>query len=102
MNTATTLERSASYDGDIAGERDWSVGRGQHVQIVRPGLRRRTMEATVVSGALVASEGDPAGVDFELVIALPGAPDRPIRLSAANVRSMRLVSQGVYRQRGRP
>ena len=89
MNTAT-LERVA-----------WSVGRGQHVQLVRRGWRRHTVDATVVSGTLVAAD-DMAGTEFELVVALPGATDRPITLSSKTARFMTLTSEGVFQQRGRP
>ena len=89
MNTAT-LERFA-----------WSVGRGQHVQLVRRGLRRHTVDATVVSGTLVAAD-DMADPEFELVIALPEASDRPITISSNTTRSMTLTSEGVFQQRGRP
>ena len=77
----------------------WTVGRGQHVQIASRGLRRRTVDAVVVSGALV--NDDAAHPEFELVIALPDAPDRPITISSGTVRSMRLTSEGVFQQRGR-
>lgn len=77
----------------------WAVGRGQHVQIASRGLRRRMVDAVVVSGALV--NGDAAHHEFELVIALPDATDRPITISSATVRSMRLTSEGVFQQRGR-
>jgi len=87
MNTAT-LEHS-----------HWTVGRGQHVQIVTRGLRRRTVDAVVVSGALV--NDDAAHPEFELVIALPEAIDRPITISSGTVRSIRLTSEGVFQQRGR-
>ena len=87
MNTAT-LEHQR-----------WTVGRGQHVQIVTRGLRRRTVDAVVVSGALVNDLA--AHPEFELVIALPDAADRPITISSGTVRSMRLTSEGVFRQRGR-
>jgi hypothetical protein len=100
MNTSTT-ERSAAPEGHAIVDQAWSVGRGQHVKLVRPGLRRRTMQATVVSGRLVAGD-DPARREFELVIALPGAADRPITISSATARSLSLVSQGEFRQRGRP
>ena len=82
-------------------EQTWFVGRGQQVKVVRPGLRRRTMDAAVVSGTLTAAD-DPAGSAFELVIALPGATDRPITISSATARSLSLVSQGEFHQRGRP
>ena len=77
----------------------WTVGRGQHVQIASRGLRRRTVDAVVVSGALV--NDDAAHPAFELVIALPDATDRPITISSGTVRSMRLTSEGVFQQRGR-
>ena len=89
MNTAT-LERSV-----------WSVGRGQHVQLVRRGLRRHVVDATVVSGTLVAGE-DLSEPEFELMVAFPGAPDRPIAVSSASARSMNLSTEGVFKQRGRP
>jgi hypothetical protein len=89
MNTAT-LERLA-----------WSVGRGQHVQLVRRGLRRHIVDATVVSGTLVVAD-DMADPEFELVIALPEAADRPITISSNTARSVRLTSEGVFQQRGRP
>jgi len=89
MNTAT-LESTV-----------WSVGRGQHVQVVRRGLRRHTVEATVLSGTLIATD-DLSESDFELVIALPEAIDRPITISTRTARSMTLTSQGVFHQRGRP
>jgi len=79
----------------------WSVGRGQHVQVVKPGLRRRAVEAAVVSGTLVAVD-DLAASEFELVIALPDAPDRPITVSSKTARSMTLGSEGEFHQRGRP
>jgi hypothetical protein len=100
MNTST-IERSAAQDGPAVNDQAWSVGRGQHVKLVRGGLRRRTMEAAVVSGRLVPVD-DPAGSRFELVIALPGATDRAITVSSATARSLRLTSQGVFHQRGRP
>lgn len=87
MNTAT-LEHQ-----------HWTVGRGQHVQIAPRGLRRRIVDAVVVSGTLV--NDDAAHPEFELVIALPGATDRPITISSGTVRSMRLSSEGIFRQRGR-
>jgi len=77
----------------------WAVGRGQHVQISSRGRRRRTVDAVVVSGALVNS--DAAHPEFELVIALPDATDRLITISSGTVRSMRLTSEGVFQQRGR-
>jgi hypothetical protein len=77
----------------------WTVGRGQHVHITSRGLRRRTVDAVVVSGALV--NDDAAHPEFELVIALPDATDRPITISSGTVRSMRLTSEGVFQQRGR-
>ena len=89
MNTAT-LERSA-----------WSVGRGQHVQLVRRGLRRHVVDATVVSGTLIAGE-DLREPEFELMVAFPGATDRPIAVSSASARSMTLSTEGVFQQRGRP
>jgi len=79
----------------------WSVGRGQHVQLIRRGLRRHTVEATVLSGTMHATD-DLAESDFELVIALPEAIDRPITISSRTARSMTLISQGVFHQRGRP
>lgn len=88
MNTAT-LERSV-----------WSVGRGQHVQVVRRGLRRHTVGATVVSGRLVGAE-DLSNPEFELVIALPDAPERPIIVSSKTARSITIESRGVFKQRGR-
>ena len=88
MNTAT-LQRTV-----------WSVGRGQHVQLVRRGLRRHTAEAKVISGTLVVAD-DVARSDFELVIALPDATDRPITVSSATARSIKLCSEGVFQQRGR-
>jgi hypothetical protein len=100
MNTAT-IERSAVHEGHPAVDQTRSVGRGQHVKLVRPGLRRRTIEAAVVHGRLVPTDGS-AGSLFELVIALPGASDRPITVSSETARSMRLVSHGVFHQRGRP
>jgi hypothetical protein len=87
MNTAT-LEHTR-----------WAVGRGQHVQLAPRGRRRRTVDAVVVSGALV--NDDAAHPDFELVIALPDATDRPITISSDTVRWMRLASEGVFQQRGR-
>jgi hypothetical protein len=104
MNTST-IERSAAHEAHAVIDQAWSVGRGQHVQLVRPGLRRRTIEAAVVRGTLAPIHGStdgPAGSLFELVIALPRATDRPITISSETARSMRLVSQGVFRQRGRP
>ena len=104
MNNST-IERSATHEGHAVIDQAWSVGRGQHVQLVRPGLRRRTMEAVVVRGTLAPLDGsadDPAGSRFELVVELPGASDRPITISSEAARAMRLVSQGVFRQRGRP
>jgi hypothetical protein len=89
MNTAT-LERTV-----------WTVGRGQHVQLARRGLRRRTVEAAVVSGTLVGAD-DVTDGNFQLVIALPDASERPITISPDTTRSLRLVSQGVFQQRGRP
>jgi hypothetical protein len=89
MNTAT-LEHTS-----------WTVGRGQHVHLVRRGLRRRTREATVVSGTLERADGVTDG-NFQLVIALPDATDRPITISSGTTRSLGLVSQGVFHQRGRP
>jgi hypothetical protein len=89
MNTAT-LETSI-----------WSVGRGQHVQLVRRGLRRHIVEATVLSGTLVATD-DLSESEFVLVIALPEAMDRPITISSSSARSMTLGSHGVFQQRGRP
>ncbi len=77
----------------------WTVGRGQHVQIKSRGLRRRTVDAVVLSGALV--NDDAAHPTFELIIALPDATDRPITISSGTVRSMRLTSEGVFQQRGR-
>jgi hypothetical protein len=87
MNTAT-LEQPR-----------WTVGRGQHVQIACRGFRRRTVDAIVVSGALANDAA--ARPEFELVIALPDATDRPITISSGTVRSMRLTSEGVFQQRGR-
>ncbi len=87
MNTAT-LEHQ-----------HWTVGRGQHVHIAARGLRRRTVDAVVVSGALVTDVA--AHPEFELVIALPCATDRPITISSGTVRSMRLTTEGVFQQRGR-
>jgi hypothetical protein len=89
MNTAT-LERTA-----------WSVGRGQRVQLIRRGLRRHTVDAVVVSGSLVAAD-DMADPEFELVIALPEAADRPITIASNTARSITLASEGVFQQRGRP
>jgi len=89
MNTAT-------FESTI-----WSVGRGQHVQVVRRGLRRHTVEATVLSGTLNATD-DLSESDFELVITLPEAIDRPITVSSHTARSMRLTTAGVFHQRGRP
>ena len=100
MNTAT-IERSAAHEGHHVIDQAWSVGRGQHVKVVRPGLRRRTVDAAVLRGTLVPTD-DPAGSLFELVIALPGATDRPITVASDTARSLRLVSQGVFHQRGRP
>ena len=77
----------------------WTVGRGQHVQIASRGLRRRIVDAVVVSGALV--NDDAALPEFELVIALPDATDRPITISSRTVRSMHLTNEGVFQQRGR-
>jgi hypothetical protein len=88
MNTAT-LESTR-----------WSVGRGQHVQLVRRGLRRHTVDATVVCGTLVTDD-ELTETEFELVIALPDASDRPIRVSSHTARSMALTSAGVFHQRGR-
>ena len=88
MNTAT-LEHQ-----------HWTVGRGQHVRVTARGRRRRTVDAVVVSGALV--DDDARDPEFELVIALPDATDRPITISSVTVRSMRLTSEGVFQQRGRP
>ena len=88
MNTAS-LERST-----------WSVGRGQHVQLVRRGLRRHSVEATVLAGTLIAGDG-PTDTVFELVVAVDGASDRPITISSSSARSMHLTSEGVFRQRGR-
>ena len=89
MNTAT-LESTI-----------WTVGRGQHVQLLRRGLRRHTVEATVLSGTLVATD-DLSESQFELIIALPEAMDRPITISSSRARSMTLASEGVFQQRGRP
>lgn len=88
MNNTATLEHP-----------HWTVGRGQHVQIASSGLRRRTVDAVVVSGALI--NDDSAHPGFELVIALPNATDRPITISSETVRSMRVTSEGIFRQRGR-
>jgi hypothetical protein len=99
MNT-TTIERSAAHQGHAIVDQAWSVGRGQQVKLVRPGLRRRTMQATVVSGKLVIC-ADPRS-EFEFVIVLPDAADRPITISSATARSLSLVSQGEFHQRGRP
>jgi hypothetical protein len=51
---------------------------------------------------LVVGADDLTDAEFEVVLALPGATDRPIRVSSETTRSMRLITQGVYRQRGRP
>jgi hypothetical protein len=99
MNTAT-IERSAAHQGHAIVDQAWSVGRGQQVKLVRPGLRRRTMQATVVSGKLVVGANPRS--EFELVIVLPDAADRPITISSATARSLSLVSQGEFHQRGRP
>jgi hypothetical protein len=101
MNTAT-IEHSAADEGQVVSEQAWSVGRGQRVQLVRPGLRRRTTAAAVVSGTLVIGAADLTDAEFELVIALPGATDRPIAVSSRTIRSLRLGSEGVFHQRGRP
>ena len=77
----------------------WTVGRGQHVQVASRGLRRRTVDAVVVRGALVNDNAvDP---EFELVVALPDTTDRPITISSRTVRSMRVTSEGIFHQRGR-
>ena len=89
MNTAT-LERSI-----------WSVGRGQHVHLVRRGLRRHTVEATVLSGTLTLADELRDSV-FELVVAVAGATDRPITIGSNTTRSMKLSTEGVFQQRGRP
>lgn len=94
FDTKGTIMNTATLESPI-----WTVGRGQHVQIASRGLRRRTVDAVVVSGALVNDDsGHPA---FELVVALPDAADRPITISTGTVRSMRLTSEGVFQQRGR-
>src|SRR5262245_60872676 len=89
MNTST-LERST-----------WTVGRGQHVRLVRRGLRRHTVEATVVSGTLTLGDELHDSV-FDLVVAVAGATDRPITIASNTARSMRLSTEGVFQQRGRP
>ena len=107
MNTST-IERSAAHEGQAVADHAWCVGRGQRVTLVRRGLRRHTAEAAVVSGTLVVRGALETGADdlteaeFELVIALPDATDRPITISSKTARSMRLGSQGVFHQRGRP
>lgn len=73
----------------------WSVGRGQRVQLVSHGWRRRVVDATVVHGTLVGD--DPAASHFELVITLPEAPDRPITVAPGTVRAMSVTSEGVFR-----
>lgn len=88
MNTAT-LENTV-----------WTVGRGQHVQLVRRGLRRRTLDAIVLSGTLIVTD-DLANSEFELVIALTAAIDRPITISSSTASSMTLASEGVFQQRER-
>ena len=104
----STIERSTGHAGQNVVEHAWCVGRGQHVKLVRRGLHRRTAEAAVVSGTLVVNGTLDLGADdltdaeFELVIALPDATDRPITISSKTARSTRLVSQGVFHQRGRP
>ena len=98
----STIERSPAHEIQAVVDHAWRVGRGQHVAIVRGGLRRRTASAAVVTGTLLLSADDLTDAEFELVIALPDATDRPITISSKTARSMRLVSQGVFRQRGRP
>jgi hypothetical protein len=101
MNTST-IEQSAAHEGHVASERAWCVGRGQRVKIARHGLRRRTAEAVVVRGTLVGDADDLTDAEFELVIALPEATDRPITVSSTTAHSIRMASHGVFRQRGRP
>src|SRR5262245_17638101 len=93
-NTKGTIMKTATLEHPR-----WTVGSGQHVQITSRGLRRRTVDAVVVSGALV--NDDAARPEFELAIALPDAADRPITISSGTVRSMRLTREGVFQQRGR-
>jgi hypothetical protein len=88
MNTAA-LERSTG-----------SVGRGQHVQLVRRGLRRHCVDATVLGGTLRAGAEHTDAV-LELVVAVAGVSDRPITISSSSARSMHLTSEGVFQQRGR-
>lgn len=78
----------------------WTVARGQHVQVTSRGVRRRTVDAVVVSGGL--ADDDATQPEFELVVALPDAPDRPITLTSGTVRSMQLSTEGIFHQRGRP
>ncbi len=87
--TTSTLEHTS-----------WTVARGQHVEVSTRGVRRRTVDAIVVSGGLALRDATPP--EFELVIALPGAADRPITISSGTARSMHVASEGVFRQRGRP
>jgi hypothetical protein len=100
MNTPT-IQRSAAHEGHVVVDRAWCVGRGQHVKLALHGPRRRTAEAVVVSGTLVVGADDLTDAEFELVVALPDATDRPITVSSTTARSMRLVSHGVFHQRGR-
>ncbi len=97
----STIERSAAHGGQAIVDHAWCVGRGQHVKLVRRGLRQRTAEATVVSGTLVVSGTFDLGADdltdaeFELVIALPDATDRPMTISSKTSRSMTLAAARV-------
>ena len=101
MNSAT-IEHSAAHEGQAVSEQAWSVGRGQHVKLVRPGLRPTHDRGRCRQWHVGIGADDLTDAEFELVIALPGATDRPIAVSSRTTRSLRLVSEGVFHQRGRP
>ena len=77
----------------------WIVGRGQRVTLVRRGLRRRSIEATVLAGTFNVAP-DSAKSSLELMLTLDG-PEL-VRVSSCSALSIEVNYRGVFRQRGRP
>ena len=107
MNAATIEHADARrhplirlVDGrELPATGTWTIGRGQRVTLTRRGLRRRTIEATVVDGTFEV-EDDPAASRLDLSVAVDGAVGC-IRITPESARAIVVDYRGVFRQRGR-
>jgi hypothetical protein len=108
MNTATintaTIEPCISLIRSVDGRElpatgTWIVGRGQQVNLVRRGVRRRRTTATVLHGTLTVTD-DPTRTTLDLTLSLLGGTE-PVTICTAATPSIRLDYRGVFHHRGR-